>query len=323
MAFAVAGATSWGLALASLLARHGEHTFVIARTGEEAAALRDRRAIDRLPGFVIPPSIHPVSPSGLPDEVQGLVVAVPAQSARSFLAALHLPADTPVINGAKGLEQGAGSRISEVLVDLGYTNVAAISGPNLAREIVGGLPAAAVVACPRDDVAAFWQEAFASPTFRTYRTGDIVGVELSGAIKNVVAIAAGAATGMGFGANTVASLMTRGLAEMSRLGAALGASPATFSGLAGVGDLAATCFSPLSRNHRLGELLAAGFDSASAIAEIGEAVEGAVTAAVAVDLGRRNGVEMPIAEQVAAVIAGERTVPDAMSALLSRTRKPE
>ncbi|MDZ7728272.1 MAG: NAD(P)H-dependent glycerol-3-phosphate dehydrogenase [Dehalococcoidia bacterium] len=162
-----------------------------------------------------------------------------------------------------------------------------------------------------------------APAFRTYRSDDIAGVELAGAIKNVVAIAAGAAAGMGFGSNSIASIMTRGLAEMTRLGVAAGANPMTFSGLAGVGDLAATCFSPLSRNHRLGELLAAGHDASTALAEIGEAVEGASTAPIAVELGHRHGVDMPIAEQVAAVVAGERDVPAAMTALLSRALKPE
>lgn len=323
MPYAVAGATSWGIALASLLARHGDHVYAVARTGEEAAAIRERHAIERLPGFTIPPSIHPVGPGDLTGDVRGLVVAVPARTARAFLAQVDLPRDLPVINGAKGLEQGTAARISQVLGELGYTNVAAVSGPNLAREIVDGLPAAAVIACPREESAAFWQEAFASPAFRTYRSEDIAGVELAGAIKNVVAIAAGAAAGMGFGSNSIASIMTRGLAEMTRLGVAAGANPMTFSGLAGVGDLAATCFSPLSRNHRLGELLAAGHDAATALAEIGEAVEGASTAPIAVELGHRHGVDMPIAEQVAAVVTGERDVPAAMTALLSRALKPE
>ncbi|HXU25189.1 MAG TPA: NAD(P)H-dependent glycerol-3-phosphate dehydrogenase, partial [Tepidiformaceae bacterium] len=178
--------------------------------------------------------------------------------------------------------------------------------------------AAAVVASADPGAAQFWQQAVSGGTFRAYTSGDVIGVELAGALKNVVAIAAGVAWGLGFGANTVAAIMTRGLAEISRLGIALGAEASTFQGLAGIGDLSATCFSPLSRNRQLGELLAAGYSITEAQRSIGQAVEGRATAPVAVVLARRAHVEMPIAEHVTALLEGSESVIEAMGALLER-----
>jgi glycerol-3-phosphate dehydrogenase (NAD(P)+) len=180
-----------------------------------------------------------------------------------------------------------------------------------------------VVACPDEVQAARWQQALSGGTFRAYRSTDVVGVEVAGALKNVIAIAAGAAAGLDFGTNTMATILTRGLAEMTRLGTALGGDPLTFQGLAGVGDLAASCFSPLSRNRRLGELIAKGHSPKDALADIGEVVEGAATAPAAVELGMANRVELPIAAQVAAALEGRITVMGAMAELLGRTLKPE
>ncbi|KAA0238140.1 NAD(P)H-dependent glycerol-3-phosphate dehydrogenase [bacterium] len=231
----------------------------------------------------------------------------------------------PVLSAAKGLEHGSRARMSEVFAACGWSPRlgAALSGPNLAHEVARGLPAAAVVACPEETLARRWQEALSGSRFRVYRSTDVVGVEVAGALKNVIAIAAGAAAGLGFGANTMATILTRGLAEMTRLGVALGADPLTFQGLAGVGDLAATCFSPLSRNRRLGELVAGGLSPSAAQDEIGEVVEGISTAPVAVDLGRAHGVELPIAEQVAEALAGRVSVLGALAELLGRSLKPE
>jgi len=322
--FAVLGATSWGLTLGSLLLRNGHDLVVITRTAEEANRLAAARGIERLPDIRMPAGVEfaaPPAPAGL----EGVVIAAPAQSLRKSVAGAGLPRSLPVLSAAKGIEHQTNMRMSEVLIDLGWPGelVAAVSGPNLAHEVAKGLPATAVVASESLAVAELWQRALAGPTFRVYTSTDLIGVEFAGAYKNVIAIASGAAWGLNFGANTVASIMTRGLAEMGRLGAALGADPMTFQGLAGVGDLAATCFSPLSRNRRFGELLAGGKSVAEARAVIGEAIEGAATAAVALELARRHGVELPICAAVAAVVNGEKDVAGAMVALLSRPLKTE
>lgn len=324
-AFAVLGATSWGVTLAWLLARGSTTVTLLVRDESEAHAVTARRGIPRLPEVTLPPTVGVELAAGFTGRVDGLVVAVPSQSLRASVSAFRLPRTVPVVSGVKGIESETGRRMSEVLVDCGWAPglVSALSGPNLAHEIARGLPAAAVIACTDEGHAAEWQRALSVGSFRAYRSADIIGVELAGALKNVIAVAAGAAAGLGFGANTVAAIVTRGLAEMSRLGVALGAKAITFQGLAGVGDLAATCFSPLSRNRRLGELLAAGEGPAEALALIGETVEGATTAPIALSLARRHGVDVPITEQVTLVLRGESTVPAAVLHLLSRTLKQE
>ncbi len=322
--FAVLGATSWGTTLAWLLSANGHHVSLVVRDTEEERDVAARRGVARLPEVVLPDTVRPCLPGEFPAGVEGVIVAVPAQSLRGAVPA-SIGRETPVLSAAKGLEHGSGARMSEVLVACGWrqSRVAALSGPNLAHEVARGLPAAAVVACPDEVLARLWQEALSGSRFRVYRSADVAGVEIAGALKNVIAIAAGAAAGLGFGTNTVATILTRGLAEMTRLGVALGADPVTFQGLAGVGDLAATCFSPLSRNRRLGDLVARGLTPAEAQAEIGEVVEGVATAPVALALGRRHGVELPIAEQVVEALAGRVTVPGALAQLLGRSLKPE
>ncbi|WP_322796001.1 NAD(P)H-dependent glycerol-3-phosphate dehydrogenase [Tepidiforma sp.] len=322
--FAVLGATSWGVTLAALLERAGHDVTLIVRSELEAHAVRAAGGLPRLAEHpVLSHRVHltpaPLEPS-IAAALTGALVAVPSHAFRASVEAAGLPRALPVVSAAKGLELSTGSRLTQVLEDLGFARerIGALSGPNLAHEIIQGLPAAAVVAVPDLALGDLWQASLSSGTFRVYSSADVLGVELAGALKNVVAIAAGAAWGLGFGANAVAAIMTRGLAEMTRLGVALGAEAATFQGLAGVGDLAATCFSPLSRNRRFGELLARGLSPTAAAAEIGETVEGAVTAAAALRLAGSVGVELPITAEVAAVIGGERTVPEAMARLLGR-----
>lgn len=323
--YAVLGATSWGVTLAWLLTTNGHSVTLLVRDDAEAATVSSHRGIERLPEISLPHTASVATLANPGGGYAGLVAAVPAQAMRSTLHALAGLRETPVLSAAKGIEHGSSHRVSEVIAACGWETgaVSAISGPNLAHEIARGLPAAAVVAGPNEAHTRDWQVALSTPSFRTYRSGDLVGIELAGALKNVVAIAAGAADGLGMGANTIAALVTRGLAEMTRLGVALGAQPLTFQGLAGVGDLAATCFSPLSRNRRLGHHLAKGATLAEAEAEIGEVAEGAATAAVAVALAGRAGVEMPIAEQVDAVLAGRATVASAMASLLGRELREE
>ena len=274
--------------------------------------------------MTLAPGIPVVAPE-VPAGVDGLVVAVPAQFVRRSVEVSAAPRDIPVLSASKGIEHTTALRMSEVLAGLGWDAelVSALSGPNLAHEIAKGLPATAVVASASAETARMWQQALSGTMFRVYASDDILGVELAGAYKNVIAIAAGAAWGLNFGANSVAAIMTRGLAEMVRLGVALGAEPGTFQGLAGVGDLAATCFSPLSRNRRFGELLAQGRTVDEAKASIGEAIEGAATALVALELASRHGVELPICREVAAVVRGEKVVAQAMAALLSRPLRSE
>jgi glycerol-3-phosphate dehydrogenase (NAD(P)+) len=322
MQMAVAGATSWGLTLASLVAPRCDKVTVLARTSEEASIIDTARGLPRLPSLTLPANVA-VRPLQQVGTFDGLVVAVPSRTLRQFMTRLQDVSRVPLLSATKGLEPGTNLRMSQVLSELGFGNISVLSGPNLADEVSRGLPAAAVVASQNPDSAKWWQELVSTRTFRAYRAEDVVGVELAGALKNVVAIAAGAAAGMGFGANTIAAIVTRGLAEMTRLGVAMGANADTFRGLAGVGDLSATCFSPLSRNHRFGALLAGGHTPPDALAAIGQAVEGINAAYVAVELGRKHGLEMPISESVSAVLREERDVPGAMLDLLGRSLKHE
>lgn len=322
MRIAIAGATSWGLTLAWLIAGRCDRVDVFARTAEEARVTSDERGANRISALKLPPNVTVTTPLSL-DGYDGLVVAVPSRSVRGFVGGLAGLSELPVLSATKGLEPQTNLRMSELLTEIGVGRLTVLSGPNLAAEIALGLPAAAVVASSDRELATWWQETLATPAFRTYRADDVVGVELGGSLKNVVAIAAGAADGLGFGANTIAAIVTRGLAEMTRLGVALGAQAETFRGLAGVGDLSATCFSPLSRNHRFGALLARGLKPAEALVEVGRAVEGASTAHVAVELGRRHAVEMPIARSVVDVLEGQRDVQGAMMELLGRSLKSE
>ncbi len=325
LSFTVAGATSWGMTLAQLLAQGGAQVALLTRTAAEARAVERDRGLARMPGFVLLPAVRVLPAEAAPPDPDGVVVAVPAQGLRATVEGAALSREAPVLTAAKGLEHGSLLRMSEVLAGCGWPaeRISALSGPNLAREIAAGLPAAAAVAAARESEAEMWQRVLSTPHFRVYRSADLVGVELGGALKNIVAIAAGAAVGLGFGANTLAALTTRGLAEITRLAVAEGASAGTLLGLAGVGDLMATCYSPLSRNHRFGERLAAGDTAAEARAAAGGVVEGAATAPAALALAARHGLDLPIAEQVAAVIAGERSVAAAMEALLARDLRAE
>ncbi len=323
--FAVVGVTSWGVTLAWLLRKTGHEVTLIARTPEEASAAAVLRGVARLPEITLDPAVSFAHPAEMPSNLDGFVAVVPAQAIRGTFAHAGFDRSVPILCAAKGIELSSGGLLSSVFEELGWdaANIAAISGPNLAHEIAQGMPAAAVIAARDEALAMRWQDALSSPSFRVYRTGDITGVELAGALKNVVAIAVGAGFGLGFGANLAAAIVTRGLAEMTRLGIPLGAQPLTFQGLAGVGDLTATCFSPLSRNRRLGELLARGSTLAEAHAAIGEVVEGAATAPVAAKLAARLGVSAPIIDCVADALDGRLTVQEAMALLLSRQPKPE
>jgi glycerol-3-phosphate dehydrogenase (NAD(P)+) len=231
-----------------------------------------------------------------------------------------------VVSLTKGLEQDSLKRMSEVIAeesDVRPAGVAVLSGPNLAREVAARQPSATVVACRDDDVARTLQGLFSGPSFRVYTNPDVVGVEVGGAMKNVIALAAGMAAGMGFGDNAKASLITRGLAEIARLGVAMGGNPLTFAGLAGMGDLVATCYSPLSRNRTVGEHLGRGRSLGEVTAEMKMVAEGVKTSRPLCAIAERNGVEVPISEHVVKVLYEGVTPQDMVASLMLREAKPE
>jgi glycerol-3-phosphate dehydrogenase (NAD(P)+) len=323
---AVVGTTAWGTTLAILLARNGVRVTLLARDAEEAASLEaERRNRRRLPEAEFPPELEASADAGRLGDAQLVCFVVPAQTMAQNASALAaaVAADATVLSGSKGIEHETGRRMSEVLADaFPGRPTAALSGPNLSHEVAGGLPGTTVIAS-RDAPLEALRVAFHSPTLRVYTSDDLVGVEIGGALKNIVAIAAGMVDGFGSGDNAKAAIITRGLAEISRLGVAAGADPLTFQGLAGMGDLIATSYSPLSRNRRLGELLAKGLGLDAALAEIGETAEGATTTPAALRLASRLGVEMPIAEGLQGILYGGVAPDDAVAALLGRDPKAE
>ncbi|MFC8455079.1 NAD(P)H-dependent glycerol-3-phosphate dehydrogenase, partial [Kitasatospora sp. NPDC057223] len=255
-------------------------------------------------------------------------LAVPSQTLRENLAAWAplVEPGTVLVSLMKGIELGTVKRMSEVITEVtgvGPERVAVVSGPNLAREIANRQPAASVVACTDEVVAKRLQTACHTPYFRPYTNTDVVGCELGGAVKNVIGLAVGMADGMGLGDNTKATLITRGLAEITRLGVALGADPYTFAGLAGMGDLVATCSSPLSRNHTFGTNLGRGMSVAETIAATSQTAEGVKSCESVLDLARRSGVEMPLVEAVVDVVHNGRPTQEVLAALMARSAKPE
>lgn len=256
------------------------------------------------------------------------VLVVPSQTLRENLAAWAplLEPQTVLVSLMKGIELGTAKRMSEVIGEVagvGPERIAVVSGPNLAREIANRQPAASVVACTDDSVAKRLQAACHTPYFRPYTNTDVIGCELGGAVKNVIGLAVGMANGMGLGDNTKATLITRGLAETTRLGLALGADAHTFAGLAGMGDLVATCSSPLSRNNTFGTNLGRGMSLAETIAATRQTAEGVKSCESVLDLARRSGVDMPIVEAVVDVVHNGRPTQEALRALMSRSAKPE
>ncbi len=318
---AVVGTTAWGTTLAVLLARNGVRVTLLARDGDEAAQLEaDHANRRRLPDIAFPPGLEASADPVQLGDAQLVCFVVPSQTmaANARAVAGMVRADAVVLSGSKGIEDATGRRMTEVLAaELPGRPTAALSGPNLSREVAAGLPGTTVIAS-RDAPVEALREAFHSPTLRVYTSRDVVGVEFGGALKNIVAIAAGFVDGFGYGDNAKGAIITRGLAEMSRLGVAVGADPLTFQGLAGVGDLIATAISPLSRNRRLGELLARGRSLDEALAEIGETAEGATTTPAALRLAARVGVEMPIAEALDQVLHHGVQPRKAAEALLER-----
>lgn len=324
----VLGAGSWGTTFAQVLADGGADVTLWARREEVAREIRaQHRNSAYLGDRELPASLRATADvAAALEDADGIVVAIPAQSMRATLAPWPALPAVPVLSLTKGIERGTDARISEILARAGGADpslVGVLSGPNLSGEIAERRPCASVVAAPYEELAETFASWCSAPYLRAYTSTDVVGVEVAGAVKNVIAIAVGAATGLGHGHNTTASLITRGLAEITRLGVALGGRRETFPGLAGMGDLVATCSSPLSRNHRLGLALGRGLDVAAAAAEVGQTAEGVATARAVADIAARHGVDMPITRSVVAVVDHGARIDEVTTALLSRSVRPE
>lgn len=323
----VVGAGSWGTTVAALAASNTPTTLWARRPELADQINREHVNGDYLPDFTLPEQLR--ATSSLKEAVSGadvLVMAVPSHGFRDVAAeaARHLRPWVPIVSLTKGLERSSRKRMSEVTRDeMPGHPVAVLTGPNLAKEILAGQPAASVVAIDNLDIAAELQRIFSRPSLRIYTNADVVGCEVGGVVKNVIAIAAGMAEGMGFGDNSRATLITRGLAEMTRLGVAMGGQPATFAGLAGMGDLIATCSSKQSRNTMVGFQLGEGKLIDEVLASMTMVAEGVKSSPSVLDLARRHGVEMPITEQVVAVCHQGRPAREALAALMQRSRKSE
>jgi glycerol-3-phosphate dehydrogenase (NAD(P)+) len=325
------GAGAWGTAFAKVLVDAGTPTVLWARRAGLAADInRTGCNGEYLPDVKLPADLRVTSDAA---EALGgaefVLLAVPSQKLRENLcgwAPLVSP-DALLVSLIKGIEAGSAKRMSEVIGELtaaGPERIAVVTGPNLAHEIADEQPAATVIACVDENAAVRLQSASANRYFRPYTNDDVIGCELGGALKNIIAILVGIAEGMGFGDNTRASIITRGLAETGRLGVALGANLLTFAGLAGLGDLVATCGSPLSRNRTFGEHLGQGRPLEEVLAEPGhQVVEGVATSRAVLELARRTGVEMPIAEHVVRAVSGEMAPSDVLRSLMARDRKSE
>jgi len=295
----VVGCGSWGTAFARVLADRGHDVTLACRDDEQAAAIRKTGRNPRYQSHVDLRDVAAVTVGELDGDAELFVLAVPS---RAFAdVARSLPGTAPVLSLTKGLDPSTGERLSTLVVG---RPVAVLSGPNMAEEIAGGLPTAAALASEDVSFAEHLQGELNSLAFRIYVNPDLAGVELCAAAKNVIALAAGGVDGLGLGDNAKAALITRGLAEMARLGEAAGAQQETFSGLAGMGDLIVTCWHPSGRNRRAGELIARGHTPDQAVAEIGQTVEGLTTAPVLRDLSHRLGIELPITEGVCTVLGG-------------------
>ncbi|MGW5846462.1 NAD(P)H-dependent glycerol-3-phosphate dehydrogenase [Streptomyces sp. NPDC055254] len=327
---AVYGTGSWGTAFGIVLADAGCDVTLWGRRQELADAVNDGRTNpDYLPGVVLPENLRATTDPALAARgADFTVLAVPSQTLRGNLAewAPLLAPDTVLVSLMKGIELGTAKRMSEVIEEVAKVpgeRVAVVTGPNLAREIAARQPAASVVACVDEDVARRLQAACHTPYFRPYTNTDVVGCELGGAVKNVIGLAVGIADGMGLGDNTKGSLITRGLAETTRLGLAMGADALTFSGLAGLGDLVATCSSPLSRNHTFGTNLGRGMTLEETIAVTKQTAEGVKSCQSVADLARRYGVDMPITDTVVDIVHHGKPTLVALKELMGRSAKPE
>lgn len=328
---AILGGGSWGTALSVVLSPRFERVRLWVFEAELAERMRVWRENDvYLPGVRLPDNLEPVtSLTAAAEDAEVVLGVMPSHHARRVYTELapSLHAETLFVSATKGLEQGTLYRVSEVLhesLSRYFTpRIGVLSGPNFAREVARGEPAATVIASADAELARTIQVAFSGPTFRLYRNSDPVGVELGAALKNVIAIAAGVSAGLGLGANTMAALITRGLAEITRLAVAAGGHSKTLAGLAGLGDLVLTCNGELSRNRTVGFQLGQGKPLAEILAGMKMVAEGVQTTHVACDLARRLGVEMPISIQMKAILEGSKTPREALRELMDRSLRDE
>ncbi len=326
----VFGTGSWGTAFAIVLADAGCEVTLWGRRQEVVDAINTGRTNpDYFPGVELPSNLRATTdPAEAAAGADFTVLAVPSQTLRDNLAAWAplLAPETVLVSLMKGIELGTAKRMSEVIEEVAKVpaeRIAVVTGPNLAAEIAARQPAASVVACVDESVAQRLQAACHTPYFRPYTSTDVTGCELGGAVKNVIGLAVGIADGMGLGDNTKGSLITRGLAEATRLGVAMGADPLTFSGLAGLGDLVATCSSPLSRNHTFGTNLGRGMTLEETIAVTKQTAEGVKSCQSVADLARRHGVDMPITDTVVDIVHHGKPTLVALKDLMGRSAKPE
>jgi glycerol-3-phosphate dehydrogenase (NAD(P)+) len=327
---AVIGAGSWGTAVAKIVAANGP-TVLWARRPELAQTISSTHENpEYLPGVRLPDSLRTsASIPAVCGNATVVVLAVPSHGLRAVLEEARpvISANVPIVSLAKGIEQGTLRRMTEVVADVleGHNTdcIGVLTGPNLAKEVAAGQPTASVVATKDGAVAERLQQLFFAPTFRVYTNPDVIGCEIAGALKNVLAIGAGVADGLGYGDNTKAALMTRGLAELARLGVALGGDPLTFAGLAGMGDLIATCSSPQSRNRHVGVELGRGRQLAEILTEMNMVAEGVKSTAAVLELAARHDVEMPLASFVGRVLYDNAKPSDLIPELMLRKAKPE
>ncbi len=321
----VAGSGAWGTALAILLAQNGHQVTLWSYEPEVARTLEETGRNPFLTGVEVPRSIHHSSDLSCVKGHKLVVMAAPSFAVRqtSHNMAPYLDPDAVLISVAKGIEADTGLRMSQIIAQETGCRVAVLSGPSHAEEVSRGVPTGCVIACEDRQLAEQLQDVFMSLRFRVYSTPDVVGVELGGALKNVIALCTGICDGLGYGDNTRALLMTRGLTEIARLGMALGSRKETFAGLAGVGDLIVTCSSMHSRNRRAGILLGQGKSVQQAMQEVGAVVEGYYAARSAIGLARRVQVEMPITEQAYEILYHGKTAQDAIETLMHRGKASE
>ena len=330
MKIAVMGAGSWGTTFAKVIADSGNPVTVWARKDEVAHEINTRHTNSRYLGDIVLSDLitSTSDPVQAVSEADIVVLAIPAQSMRANLSQWkdHLKADCVLVSLMKGIEGASGKRMTEVIAEVAevpLSRVAVVSGPNLAKEIAESQPTATVIGCESATTAEALSDLCANSYFRPYTNADVVGIELGGAIKNVIALAVGIADGQGLGDNSKASIITRGLAETTRLAVAMGAQQHTLSGLAGLGDLVATCASPLSRNRTFGRLLGEGNTVDEVATQMTQTAEGVKTAPAVLALGDTYGVELPITQAVAAALDGSLAVSDLSGVLLARKRKDE
>lgn len=322
------GAGSWGTALAILLANNGhEVTLWSALKDEVDMLVSHHEHLERLPGVTIPDSIHITMDLKEACQDKDLIVfsvASPYVRSTARLASPFMKDNQIIVNVAKGIEETTLFTLSDILAEeLPHADIAVLSGPSHAEEVSKGIPTTVVVGANSKKTAYFIQEIFMNEVFRVYTSPDIIGIELGGSLKNVIALAAGIADGLGFGDNTKAALMTRGIAEMSRLGMAMGGKLETFAGLSGVGDLIVTCTSMHSRNRKAGYLMGQGYTMKEAMKEVKQVVEGVYSAKAALSLASKYEISMPIVEQINLVLFDNKSAREAVTDLLLRDKKRE